>query len=54
MSEFSSFATREIATQRIADQIATADRSRIPGQRRGRGRHRFARGLHRVADRLDN
>jgi hypothetical protein len=54
MTEFSSFATKEIATQRIADQLATADRSRIPGQRRASGRHRFARGLHRVADRLDN
>ena len=54
MTEFSSFAAREIATQRIAEQIARADRSRIPGQRRPRGRHRLARGLHAVADRLDN
>ena len=54
MTELSSFATREVATQRIADRIAAADRSRIPGQRRVQGRHRLARGLHRVADRLDN
>ena len=54
MTELSSYATREIANQRIADQLATADRSRIPGQRRPSGRHRIARGLHRVAERLDN
>ena len=54
MTELSSFATHELATQRIADRIAAADRSRIPGQRRANSRQRLARGLHRVADRLDN
>jgi hypothetical protein len=54
MTEFSSYATRELAGQHIADQIAAAERSRIAVRRRGRGRHRLARGLHRVADRIDN
>ena len=54
MTEYSSYATREIASQRIAEQLATADRTRIPGQRRASGRHRLASSLHRVADRLDS
>jgi hypothetical protein len=53
MTEYSSYASREIASQRIADRIAAADRTRIPGQRRPSGRHRIASTLHRVADRLD-
>ena len=54
MTEFSSYATRELARQHIADQITAADRSRIAGRRRGRGRHRLAQRLHQVADRLEN
>jgi hypothetical protein len=57
MTEYSSYATKELATQRIADRIASrqqASRSRIPGQRRPRGRHALASSLHRFADRLDN
>jgi hypothetical protein len=54
MTEFSSYATRELASQHIAEQIAAADRSRIAVRHRGSGRHRLARGLHRVADRLDD
>ena len=54
MTDLSSFATREIAAERIAERIATAERSRILGPRRSRGRHQLARGLHRLADRVDN
>ena len=53
-----SFATREMATQRIAHMIdersGTAEHSRTGGSRRSHGRHQLARGLHRLADRLDN
>jgi hypothetical protein len=49
-----SFATREMATQRIAERIETAERSRLVGPRRSHGRHQLARGLHRIADRIDN
>jgi hypothetical protein len=52
MSEFS-FLTDQLANQTIAERRATAARSRIPGERRPRGRHALAQRLHRVADRLD-
>jgi hypothetical protein len=57
MTEYSSYATKELATRRIADRIANrqrASQSRIPGQRRPRGRHALASSLHRFADRLEN
>jgi hypothetical protein len=52
-----SFATREMATQRIAERIESAEsaeRSRLVGRRSSHGRHQLARGLHRIADRIDN
>jgi len=52
MSEFS-FLTDELAHQKIADRRAAAERYRVPGRRRPRGRHALARRLHRIADRLD-
>jgi hypothetical protein len=48
-----SFATREMAAQRIAERIETAERTRLLGPRRSHGRHQLARRLHRLADRLD-
>jgi hypothetical protein len=52
VSEFS-FHTEKLAAQQIAQRVADAKRSAIPGQTRPHGRHAFARRLHRVADRLD-
>jgi hypothetical protein len=52
MSELS-FLTDQLAAQQIAERIATAERSRIPGIRRPHGRHALAQRLHRVANRLD-
>ena len=52
MSEFS-FHTDRIAAQQIAERVATAERSRIPGRSRPHGRHALAQRLHRVANRLD-
>jgi hypothetical protein len=52
MSEFS-FLTDELAHQKIADRRAAAERYRVPGRRRPRGRHALAQRLHRIADRLD-
>lgn len=53
MSEFS-FHTDKLAAQQIAERVATAQRSMIPGRTRPRGRHALARRLHQVADRLDS
>ena len=52
MSEFSYFTDR-LASQQIAERVASAKRSRIPGVRRPNGRHAMAVRLHRIADRLD-
>lgn len=52
MSDFS-FLTDQLANQKIAERVATAQRSRIPGRRRPHGRHALAQRLHRIADRLD-
>ena len=52
MSEFSFHADR-LAAQQIAERVATAERSRIPGRSRPHGRHALAQRLHRVANRLD-
>jgi hypothetical protein len=52
MSEFS-FHTDKLAAQQIAERVAKAQRSSIPGRSRPHGRHALARRLHRVADRLD-
>ena len=53
MSEFSYLSSR-LANQRIAERVATAQRSRIPGQHRPHGRHALAQRLHRMADRLES
>ena len=42
-----------LAAQQIAERVATAERSRIPGRSRPHGRHALAQRLHRVANRLD-
>jgi len=52
MSEFS-YLTDRLASQQIAERVATAERSRLPGVRRPHGRHALAARLHRMADRLD-
>jgi hypothetical protein len=52
MSEFSYF-NDQLAAHKIAEQVATAQRSRIPGRHRPHGRHALADRLHRMADRLD-
>ena len=52
MSEFS-FHTDKIAAHQIAERVAIAKRSTIPGRSRPHGRHAIARRLHQVADRLD-
>ena len=45
--------TGQLAKQQIAERISRADRSRLPGPRRPRGRHALAQRLHRMADSLD-
>jgi hypothetical protein len=45
--------TDELAASDIAERVRRAQRTRVPGQRRPRGRHALAQRLHRVADRLD-
>src|SRR3954466_9167360 len=52
MSEFS-FHTEKLAAQQIAERVANAKRSAIPGRTRPHGRHGLAQRLHQVADRLD-
>lgn len=52
MSEFSYFTDR-IADQQIAERVATAERSRVPGRHQPHGRRAFAQRLHRMADRLE-
>ena len=52
MSEFSYFTDR-LADQQIAERVATAQRSRVPGQHHPHGRRALAQRLHRMADRLD-
>jgi hypothetical protein len=52
MSEFD-FLTAQLARQQIAERRDAVQRSRVPGERRPRGRHALAQRLHRVADRLD-
>jgi hypothetical protein len=48
-----SLLTEDHATSQIAERLRRAERSRVPGLRRPRGRHALAERLHRVADRLD-
>ena len=45
--------SKDVAKQQIAERISRADRSRLPGPRRPRGRHALAQRLHRMADSLD-
>jgi hypothetical protein len=52
MSEFTALTDR-LASQQIAERVADAQRSRIPGQHRPHGRHALALRRHRMADRLD-
>jgi hypothetical protein len=52
MSEFS-FHTEKLAAQQIAERVANAKRSAIPGRTRPHGRHGLAQRLHQFADRLD-
>jgi hypothetical protein len=49
-----SFLTEQLAAEKISEMRATADRSRVPGQRRPHGRQALAQRLHRIADRLDD
>jgi hypothetical protein len=53
MSEFS-YLTDRLADQQIAERVATAQRSRVPGQHRPHGRRALARRLHQIADRLES
>jgi hypothetical protein len=48
-----SFLTDELASQKITERRAAAQRYRVPGGPRPRRRHALAQRLHRVADRLD-
>ena len=52
MNDFSHLSDR-LASQQIAERVATAERSRVGGHPRRHGRHALADRLHRVADRLD-
>jgi hypothetical protein len=52
MSEFSYLSAR-LADQQIAERVATAARTRVPGPHRPHGRRALAQRLHRLADRLD-
>lgn len=52
MSEFSYFA-EQLAGQQIAERVANAQRSRLPGGHQPHGRRALAQRLHRMADRLD-
>jgi hypothetical protein len=52
MSESNSLADK-LASQQIAERVASAERSRIVGRRRPHGRHALALRLHRMADRID-
>jgi hypothetical protein len=45
--------TDQLARTQIAERISRAERARLPGPRRPRGRHVLAQRLHRLADRLD-
>ena len=52
MSEFSTL-SEHLARHQIAERVADAERSRIPGHHRPHGRHALAARLHRMADRID-
>jgi hypothetical protein len=52
MSDYD-YLTERLARQQIDQRLRLAQRSRTPGQRRPRTRHRLASGLHLLADRLD-
>ena len=52
MSEFG-YLNQQLASQQIAERVATARRSRVPGAYKPHGRHALAHRLHRMADRLD-
>ena len=52
MSDFSFYSDR-IATQQIEERVARRQASRMPSQRRPRGRHALADRLHRLAERVD-
>jgi hypothetical protein len=45
--------TSDLAAARIGEWLVEAERHRLLGPRRARGRHAFAQRLHRIADRLD-
>ncbi|NUR09136.1 MAG: hypothetical protein HOQ22_19605 [Nocardioidaceae bacterium] len=52
MSDFSTLSDR-LAAQQIRERVQTAQRSRVPGQRRPHGRHALAARLHHLANRID-
>lgn len=53
MSEFSYLAD-PTAAHEIRERVERKQRSRMPGRPRRAGRRALARGLHRLADRLDS
>ncbi len=48
-----SLLTDQLAREQISERLARAERARVPGSHRPRGRHALAQRLHRVADRID-
>lgn len=55
MSEYDYYVTYHNAHDQIRERVEATQRSRIPGQRRRRpGRRALARGLHSLADRIDD
>ena len=52
MAEFGDL-NQQLASPQIAERVATARRSRVPGAYQPHGRHALAHRLHRMADRLD-
>jgi hypothetical protein len=52
MSDFS-YLNDKLASQQIAERVATAERSRAASRPHRHGRHALAERLHRMADRID-
>jgi hypothetical protein len=52
MSDFS-YLSDKLASQQIAERVATAQRSRVGSRPQRHGRHALADRLHRMADRID-
>jgi hypothetical protein len=52
MTDFS-YLSDQLASQQIAERVATAERTRVNGRGRRHGRHALADRLHKMADRLD-